>query len=135
MKQVLVCLLAVLYLAAGMGFTMREHYCMGNRIGAVIEHPARHSDSHRCDRCGMVKKTSNGCCKDKIKTFKSSPDQTLAKALSFEAVPLVADIPVTLFTYQGPSAFAAVAQPAAPAHGPPLSSGIPLYLRVRSLRI
>src|SRR5438067_2026619 len=35
MKRVLVSLLAILYLAAGVGFTMREHYCMGDRIGAV----------------------------------------------------------------------------------------------------
>lgn len=134
MKRLLVSLLAILYLAAGVGFTVREHYCMGEKIGAVIEH-AQHSDAHRCDRCGMDKKSNNGCCKDEVKTFKSSPDQTLAKSFSLQSSMLVADVlPSYQWRQEGPS-FDVASLPAAPAHGPPLRSGVPLYLRVRCLRI
>ncbi len=136
MKRLLVSLLAILYLASGAGFTLREHYCMGQKIGAAIEHTAHHTDTHRCDRCGMEQKRNNGCCKDEVKTFKSSPEQVLAKALSIPA-PLfsavLAQIPQP--TYGAPVLFAAAALPAAPLHGPPLSSGVPRYLRVRSIRI
>lgn len=137
MKRLLVSLLAILYLAAGAGFTLREHYCMGDRIGAVIEHPAHQEDTHRCDRCGMIKRSSddNGCCKDEVKTFKSSPDQTLVQSLVFAAPILVADLPPVFPAYEEAPSFAVTASPAAPAHGPPLGSGVPLYLRVRCLRI
>lgn len=140
MKRLLVSLLAILYLAAGAGFTLREHYCMGQKIGAVVEHnalrhPAHHADAHRCDRCGMEKKSNNGCCKDEVKTFKSSPDQIGVKAFSFPA-PLLADVPaVVLPVFDEKTVFIAAALPAAPAHGPPLRSGVPLYLRVRCIRI
>lgn len=136
MKRVLVSFLAILYLAAGVGFTLREHYCMGEMIGASIQHAEHASGEHRCDRCGMEKKSSdNGCCKDKVKTFKSSPDQLIAKALSFSA-PLVFALPPAQFQFpvqQSVSIIAAI--PAAPAHGPPLRTSVPIYLQVRCIRI
>jgi len=135
MRRVLVSLLAILYLAAGAGFTLREHYCMGQMIGTSIEHPAHQSDTHRCDRCGMEKKSNKGCCKDKVKTLKASPDQTLTKA--FNPQPPVFDMePPHAYSYIADApVFAMNTHPAAPKHGPPLASGVPLYLRVRSLRL
>lgn len=136
MKRLLISLLALLYLAAGAGFTLRDHYCMGERIGSVIEHPAHHDDSHRCDRCGMVKKTSdNGCCKDEVKVLKTSPDQMMAKALVMQAPVLVATLPSLPALPQPAATVLPAALPAAPAHGPPLASGVPIFLRVRNLRI
>jgi hypothetical protein len=135
MRRVLVSLLAILYLAAGAGFTLREHYCMGQMIGTSLEHPAHQSDTHRCDRCGMEKKSNKGCCKDKIKILKASPDQTVAKAFSHQAPVLDIEQP-SVYSYS-PDApvFATNTHPAAPTHGPPLASGLPLYLRVRCLRL
>jgi hypothetical protein len=132
---VLVSLLAILYLAAGAGFTLREHYCMGQMIGASIEHPAQHSEIHRCDRCGMEKKSNNGCCKDKIKTLKASPDQTLTKAFTLQTPVLDVLQPQTQSYSPDAPMFAMNTHPAAPAHGPPLRSDVPLYLRVRCLRL
>jgi hypothetical protein len=135
MKRLFVALLAVLYLVAGTGMSIRQHYCMGEMIGAAIDHPA-HSDSHKCDRCGMVKKTSdNGCCKDEVKTFKSSPDQVLAKAISVPQHAWVAVLPAPLPVPHNIS-LTGIQESIAPLpHGPPLPPDLPIYLRVRSLRI
>ena len=135
MKRVLVSLLAVLYLAAGLGFTLREHYCMGEKIGAALEHPVQHSDTHRCDRCGMEKKTSKGCCKDEIKVFKASPEQTLVKSLNFRAPLVVTLVPVLYPVMNAPRPAALAQLSCAPAHGPPLRSGLPRYLQLRCLRL
>jgi hypothetical protein len=135
MKRVLVLLLAVLYLVSGVGLTLRAHYCMGKLTGAAIERPTQHSDTHRCSRCGMEKKRSNGCCKDEIKTLKSAPDQTLVKSFSLQAPVLAADIQTVHPQYADLSVSYTTAIPSAPAHGPPLRSGVPLYLRVRCLRL
>ena len=136
MKRFLVALLAVFYLAAGAGFTLRQHYCMGQLTGTAIDHPVHHADSHHCARCGMEQKSDdNGCCKDKVKTFKSSPDQITAKALQAPAQPFVATLPRSFPALQDAD-FGGVNQaPSAPAHGPPLICGIPIYLRVRCLRL
>ncbi len=135
MKRLLVVLLGVLYMAAGTGFTLREHYCMGKHIGAVIEHPANHDDTHSCDRCGMTKKSDdNGCCKDEVKKFETS-DQITAKAFFYNG-PLIIAEPLAPFVLPQPQAVSYTEEiPAAPAHGPPLISGVPLYLRVRCLLI
>lgn len=135
MRRVLVSLLAILYLAAGAGFTLREHYCMGQMIGSSIEHPAHSSELHRCDRCGMEKKSNKGCCKDKVKTLKASPDQTLAKAFTLQT-PVLDLLQPQAFSFSHDAPVLAMStHPAAPAHGPPPGLGVPLYLRLRCLRL
>jgi hypothetical protein len=46
MKRLLVVILSLVYLAASSGFTLRQHYCMGELIGTAIDHPAKSSDTH-----------------------------------------------------------------------------------------
>lgn len=138
MKRVLTALLAVLYLVAGAGFTLRQHYCMGEHIGTVLAHPAESADSHRCDRCGMEKKSNsdNGCCKDQFKTVKSAADHNTAPGFHFDAPAWAAILPEPLALYDEPAGLLTqVQQPAAPAHGPPDDSGPPRYLRLRCIRI
>jgi hypothetical protein len=83
----------------------------------------------------MEQKSNNGCCKDEVKTFKASPDQTLVKAFSLQAPVLVADVVPSCPFWQHRPSFDGGILPAAPVHGPPLHSDVPLYLQVRCLRI
>jgi hypothetical protein len=83
----------------------------------------------------MEKQSNKGCCKDNIKTLKASPDQTLVKAFSFQAPVFIADVTPNYPLLPEKPSFRIAAIDAAPAHGPPLQSGVPLYLRVRCLRI
>jgi hypothetical protein len=135
MKRLLVSLLALIYLVAGAGMSIRQHYCMGKMIGAAIDHPA-HDGNHKCDRCGMVKKSNdNGCCKDEVKTFKSSDDQVLVKAISLPQHAWIAVLPKP-FAFPQEVSFSSTQEAIAPLpHGPPLPADLPIYLRVRSLRI
>jgi hypothetical protein len=138
MKRLLTALLAMLYMVAGAGFTLRQHYCMGKHIGTVLAHPVESSDSHRCDRCGMEKKSNNdnGCCKDQFKTVKSAADHNTAPGFHFEVPTLVGILPEPLELYNEPADLSAqVRLPAAPAHGPPEDSGPPRFLRLRCIRI
>ncbi len=137
MKRFLVSILALLYLAASAGFTLRAHYCMGQMTGASIEHAGQANVLHRCERCGMEKKNSgNGCCKDKVKTFRSSPEQTVVKALSFGAPPLlIAVLPPAYPSCPLAAVPLILVIPTAPVHGPPLQTALPRYLRMRNIRI
>lgn len=138
MKRFITALIAVLYMVAGTGFTLRQHYCMGEHIGTVLAHPADASDVHRCDRCGMEKKSGedNGCCKDQFKTFKSASDQNTAAAIHFDGPDLVAMLPQPSFATLPVDDIPGQAQlPAAPAHGPPDDYGPPRFLRLRCIRI
>ena len=137
MKRLLVVILSLVYFAASSGFTLRQHYCMGELIGTAIDHPAESSDTHHCTRCGMEKKSDdNGCCKDKVKTFKASPDQLPAKALQSPVAATVALIPVSFSLPEAQHLKSLPRIAAAPAHGPPgRLSSLPIYLQVRSLRL
>ena len=137
MKRLLVVILSLVYLAASSGFTLRQHYCMGELIGTAIDHPAESSDTHNCSRCGMEKKSDdNGCCKDKVKTFKASDDQLPAKALQTPAAAPLALLHSGFHLPQATSLSSLPGITAAPPHGPPgRSSSLPIYLQVRSLRL
>jgi len=137
MKRLLVVILSLVYFAASSGFTLRQHYCMGELIGTVIDHPTKSTDTHHCTRCGMEKKSDdNGCCKDKVKTFKASPDQLPAKALQSPIFATVALVPVSFALPEAQHLTSFPQLASAPAHGPPgRGSSLPLYLQVRCLRL
>ncbi len=137
MKRVFTALLAMLYLIAGAGFTLRQHYCMGEHVGTELAHPADASGSHRCGRCGMEKKSGdNGCCKDQFKTVKSAADHNTVAELHFNAPDFTALLPEAPAIPAVPEYLpAGVPFPAAPAHGPPDGSGPPRFLRLRCIRI
>jgi len=138
MKRLLVVILSLVYFGASSGFTLRQHYCMGELIGTAIDHPLpKDNDIHHCERCGMDKQSDdNGCCQDKIKTFKASPDQLPAKAFEVPAYVATAILPLE---FPLPIAQPVTGTPrtvSAPTHGPPgRISDLPLYLQIRSLLI
>lgn len=137
MKRILVVLIGLLYLAAGSGFSLRQHYCMGQHVGSAIDHPLDISDTHRCDRCGMEKRNDdNGCCKDKIVVLKASPEQlpgahiTVPGPLAAAILPAPVYFPglVPTFENRGAQVFDVPDPPGSP-------GSIPRYLRLRCIRV
>lgn len=63
MKNFLVAILAIVYLASSAGATVHTHYCMG-KIYSVDLTKAKDD----CSKCGM--KSTNHCCNDELKTLK-----------------------------------------------------------------
>lgn len=63
MKRLVATCLSLVYLAMVSGVVVNTHYCMGKVASVAIGH----SDSDRCDDCGMA---NTGCCKDEVKVVK-----------------------------------------------------------------
>ena len=133
LKRIFTILLAVVYLVVSSGLIMELHHCMGKLAGSSVSFfGEQHND--KCDNCGMEDKQS-GCCKDEVKTFKSSPDQVLAKAITVPQHAWVAVLPARI-AFPQPVSLASTQELITPLpHGPPLPPDLPIYLRVRSLRI
>jgi hypothetical protein len=73
MKRFLVSIIAVLYLLAGSGLMMHQHYCMGELVDQKLGY-LHESEEHACDRCGMRQKKDNGCCESKTSIVKKVHD-------------------------------------------------------------
>jgi hypothetical protein len=125
MKKILVTLLAFLYITSSCEATVYLHYCMGKPVSFSF-HPEK---SMNCNRCGM-KKTGRGmgCCKDEQKIIKTDKNQKLTD-LSFSTSQQKKFI--TIFTAFRPY-FATTGSSKlirqTPAHGPPGTTPLPVYL-------
>ncbi len=132
MKRFLVSILMVLYMAGAMGATVHMHYCMGDLVGASL----LHHDEHKCDRCGMVKRTDdNGCCKDEHKTFKTTEHSKTTNDLQLLQFSEAVIPPVTHYTRYSTAPVIADRHTPVRANAPPPWHGCPIYIRVRNLRI
>ena len=81
MKKAAVFILAILYFAISSGMIVNLHYCMNRFTSADFNLTA---DKNLCDKCGMDKTTSHGCCHDEIKLVKLQDDQNRASAVLFD---------------------------------------------------
>ena len=136
MKRFLVILLASAYFAASCGFSLRQHYCMGMLVGTSIDHSVDQNDRHFCTKCGMEKKQNGqGCCEDRVKSYKCSPDQLLAKIVlgTGQAIAIPDHSGFPEGTVQEP--IVTDVSGIERAHDPPDIQSIALYLMNRSLRI
>lgn len=78
MKRLAAICLSLVYLAMVSGVVVNTHYCMGKVASVAIGH----SDSDRCDDCGMA---NTGCCKDEVKVLKVSDTHSASSAhIQFE---------------------------------------------------
>lgn len=128
MNRLIAILIAACYLCASTGFRLREHYCMGERIGASI---FDQGDTHKCARCGMEKKSSKkGCCHDEYKVVKSKGSAAIVKAAPNQPVG-TADLPVQVSPAAARQAFAINAVEDTPGrpNGPPRIAGLRLHIR------
>ncbi len=133
MKRFIVTILTVFYMAGAMGATVHLHYCMGDFVNASLIH----HDEHKCDKCGMTKKSdNNGCCKDEHKTIKTAEHHKSNATIDI-VKHFVPHLPVALkypthTTSFIPSGNVVVAS----AHAPPdIGLSCPIYIRIRNLRI
>lgn len=85
MKKFLVTILALVYLIASVGATIRLHYCMNKLVAWGLGHEKPHK--HACSYCGMSKSIAKnkGCCKDDQKQIKLEDAQQLNEAAVYPA--------------------------------------------------
>jgi len=82
MKKFIAFFWLVVYMCVSTGFAVSTHYCMNKErsveLGAV--------QKAICEKCGMLKRESHGCCRDEIKLVKLQQDTQVGKLLmpSFE---------------------------------------------------
>jgi len=135
-KRFLVILLASAYFAASCGFSLRQHYCMGMLVGTSIDHSVDQNDRHFCTKCGMEKKQNGqGCCEDRVKSYKCSPDQLLSKIVLVSGHAIAILVPSGLLEGTNQVPIATNVSGLERAHDPPDLHSLPRYLMNRSLRI
>ena len=66
MKKIVALLLLTIYSFTTVGATIHMHYCMNKLIGSSLYH----SKEKSCEKCGMHKSATKGCCKDEHKFIK-----------------------------------------------------------------
>ncbi|WP_153797146.1 HYC_CC_PP family protein [Foetidibacter luteolus] len=127
MKKFVTAIIAVLYLGISSGVVLNLHYCM-NELSSIDLHA---SENAVCGKCGMKKK--GDCCKDEVKIVKiSDAHKYVAAAFQFVFEALPAE-KTPLIQVQIPYDNSVVVN--SWAHGPPLVSQSPLYLKNRVFRV
>jgi hypothetical protein len=81
MKKAFIIILTVLYFAVSSGMIVNLHYCMNRFASADF---SLVSGKTQCDKCGMHKTKSQGCCHDEVKLVKMQDDQNMASFISFD---------------------------------------------------
>ena len=137
LKRLLTAIVAICYLCVSTGFTLYEHYCMGQHVSTSLQES---TDSHSCERCGMEKGASkNGCCKDKHKVIKADSHAAITKAFLQHTPTFEAALPLSpaFAMYVAPGICRVIESVSDKPHGPPgrESQRNPIYLRVRSFLI
>ncbi len=76
MKKLVAIFFLTIYSLTTVGTTIHSHYCMGEYMGSSLYH----SKDNKCEKCGMTKAKSKGCCKDEHKfvSLKREHNQTKA---------------------------------------------------------
>lgn len=138
MRQVLVIILSIFYLLSSSGFTMYEHYCMGELAQTSISDNV--SDNDRCSKCGMENKKGedNGCCKDEQKFVKSDDQNTGYKLVINKSLIASAGLPTSYISCNNSlhSLYSSNVNTGLP-HAPPNTDihKHPIFIRVQSLLI
>lgn len=92
MKKLVAIFFLLIYSLTTVGTTIHSHYCMGEYMGSSLYH----SKDNKCQKCGMTKAKSKGCCQDKHTyiSLKREHNQTKASA---EIPNFFAETPVPVF--------------------------------------
>lgn len=134
MKRFIVAILAVLYLFAGSGFQMSQHYCMGKLVDESVAYTYE-VDDHACHQCGMQKKTNHGCCESKTRIIKKAYDEQVL--LNYKLVLTVAQPALLPALYQSPKQcfFPEIISGTVHFLQKPPPQECPLFLKYRNLRV
>lgn len=138
MKKVLATILAVIYLSTSMGATVHLHYCMGKLVAWGL---LDHSDKN-CSFCGMQNmQTVEGCqvvkkdcCRDEHRQVKTDKDQKTDQS-SAEWGKIIPSVAILSYGAWTDPFVASPVQALPVVKGPPLHTGVPVFLRNCNFRI
>lgn len=130
LKKLVVLILSLIYLTSSVGATVHLHYCMDKLIGWSLSG----TSEKKCDKCGMEKKDSKGCCKDENKQVKLQNDQKLATfyVANLTSPAVIPEHNINEYQFWQLS-FVAASFPLS--HSPPAQSLVSAYLRNCVFRI
>lgn len=77
MKKLIAIFFLVIYSLTTVDATMHSHYCMGEYMGSSLYH----SKDNKCEKCGITKVKSKGCCKDEHKYVSLKREHNQIKTL------------------------------------------------------
>lgn len=108
MKNFIVTILSVFYLATAIGVTVHFHYCMGK----LVDIDLCSTEENICSKCGMKKSDkTKGCCQNKYQSLKTNehkqskccnidskihsqiPEATISNLFTYRSFFWVANIP------------------------------------------
>lgn len=133
MKQFVVSILAILYIGTSSGATLHMHFCMGK----LVEMGLWHGKGTKCSNCESKKKATScnkKCCQDKHKTLQAAKDQKTAAA-GFQLTEFTSTATLVNYLELPPILPVAVKQALPPAHAPPRSSKVQLFILNSNFRI
>lgn len=92
MKKLVAIFFLLIYSLTTVGTTIHSHYCMGEYMGSSLYH----SKENKCEKCGMTKAKSKGCCEDKHTYVSLKREHNQTKA-SVDIPNFFAEAPVPVF--------------------------------------
>lgn len=133
MKNLLLAILSVVYLAATTGVGVEQHFCCGKLSNMELtfkDHSA--TASERCMMKAFV--NDKGCCKDVFKVVKISQNQTAVTEFTWTPPPSFSIILPFLHEGHGLD-FSSISVNCLLFHSPPLPPAIHPYLKNRTFLI
>lgn len=123
MKKMVAIFFLTIYSFTTVGATVHMHYCMNKLVGASLYH----GKESKCEKCGMHKSATKGCCKDEHKFIKLEREHHKAQpatGLSFFSTPVV--LP-SFFTYNQ-AIVSSITETYPASNAPPNAQGQKLYI-------
>jgi hypothetical protein len=77
MKKFLLFIWLIVYTCVSTGFAVSTHFCMNRKASVELGT----AEKETCDKCGMHKEESNGCCRDEVTVVKLHQDTETAKTV------------------------------------------------------
>jgi hypothetical protein len=130
MKKLMTVIVLACYLLVSTGVVINHHYCM-KRLASV---QLFGSEKKYCGKCGMHKKTSNGCCHDEVKVMKLSTDQNTFSAIT-PSIPAIEVLEIVPSEFIAALFYNINEQKHFHNHSPPLLSAQDTYLQINVFRI
>jgi hypothetical protein len=123
MKKIIAIFFLTIYSFTTVGATIHMHYCMSKLVGTSLYH----GKEAKCEKCGMHKDATKGCCKDEHKFIKLEREHYRAEpaaSLSF----LFSPIAFTPFFIHQTVVVSSIIEAHPASHAPPNMQGLKLYI-------
>ncbi len=123
MKKIVAIFFLILYSFTTVGATVHMHYCMNKLISTSLYH----GKENKCQKCGMHKSATKGCCKDEhkfVKLKKEHQTTQSATGLSFLFTPII----LPTFLLYNSVTVSAITETYPTSNAPPNATGQKLYI-------